>query len=156
ERESILEPPPRPAPAEEGERDSILDSPPTEAAAPQVKRIRYRCPHCNLRLRAPETAVGKTGRCPRRQKSAPVAVPSVAIPAPELRAAPVAPAGYELLGELGKGAFGVVYKARHLQLNRIVALKVMRPDVDPDVLPRFRIEAQAVARMQHSNIVQIF
>jgi tetratricopeptide (TPR) repeat protein len=67
-----------------------------------------------------------------------------------------APPGYELLGELGKGTFGTVYKARDLKLKRVVALKVMRPDVDRRHLPRFLFEAEAVARMQHPNIVQIF
>jgi hypothetical protein len=65
--------------------------------------------------------------------------------------------GYEIMGELGRGAMGVVYKARHLALDRIVALKMIRAGghAGPDELARFRIEAQAVARMQHPNIVQI-
>ena len=65
--------------------------------------------------------------------------------------------GYEVLEVLGRGGMGIVYRARDLKLKRTVALKMMRVDgpADPRVLPRFRIEAEAVARLQHPNIVQI-
>ena len=65
--------------------------------------------------------------------------------------------GYEVLGELGRGGMGVVYQARHLQLNRIVALKMIRAGshAEPDELRRFQREAEAAARLQHPNIVQI-
>ena len=65
--------------------------------------------------------------------------------------------GYEILGELGRGGMGVVYQARHLALKRTVALKMIRAGghADEAELARFRTEAEAVARLQHSNIVQI-
>ena len=65
--------------------------------------------------------------------------------------------GYELLGTLGRGGMGVVYKARHLQLQRVVALKMILGGghARPAELQRFRTEAEAVARLQHANIVQI-
>jgi eukaryotic-like serine/threonine-protein kinase len=66
--------------------------------------------------------------------------------------------GYDLLEELGRGGMGVVYKARHRKLHRLVALKMIigGAHVSQVGLTRFRSEAEAVAKLQHSNIVQIF
>jgi serine/threonine-protein kinase len=65
--------------------------------------------------------------------------------------------GYEILGELGRGGMGVVYQARQVVLDRLVALKVIRAAELPGARERarFRDEALAVARLQHPNIVQI-
>jgi len=65
--------------------------------------------------------------------------------------------GYELLGELGRGGMGVVYKARHRALDRTVALKMILSGshAGEGDLARFQTEAGAIARLQHPNIVQI-
>jgi hypothetical protein len=69
---------------------------------------------------------------------------------------PVIP-GYEVLGVLGRGGMGVVYRAWQAGLNRLVAVKMVHAGAwaNPKVLSRFRVEAEAVARFQHPNIVQI-
>jgi WD40 repeat protein/tRNA A-37 threonylcarbamoyl transferase component Bud32 len=66
-------------------------------------------------------------------------------------------AGYEILDELGHGGMGIVYLARQVNLDRLVALKMIRSGADAslDEQVRFRTEAEAVARLQHPNIVQI-
>jgi serine/threonine-protein kinase len=64
--------------------------------------------------------------------------------------------GYEVEAVLGRGGMGVVYKARHLALKRTVALKMLAAGhPHPAERARFRAEAEAVARLQHPNIVQI-
>jgi serine/threonine protein kinase len=65
---------------------------------------------------------------------------------------------YELLEQLGSGGFGRVYRVRDLHLEREVALKVLHPALtqDPEVVERFRREAQLAARLSHPNIVNIY
>jgi len=69
---------------------------------------------------------------------------------------PVIP-GYDVLGVLGRGGMGVVYRAWQEALNRSVALKMVTAGVlaSAQTLARFRVEAEAVARLQHPNIVAI-
>jgi serine/threonine protein kinase len=65
-------------------------------------------------------------------------------------------AGYEVLRELGRGGMAVVYLARDRRLERFVALKLISAaEPNAQLVARFRAEAQAVARLQHPNIVQI-
>jgi eukaryotic-like serine/threonine-protein kinase len=66
--------------------------------------------------------------------------------------------GYEILRVLGAGGMGIVYEARHLRLDRLVALKMIRAGAGarPDDLARFEAEARAVAAIDHPNIIKIF
>jgi serine/threonine protein kinase/tetratricopeptide (TPR) repeat protein len=83
---------------------------------------------------------------------------SPAVPAEgETRALPGVP-GYEILGELGRGGMGVVYRAVQVRLGRPVAFKMIHPHAPLDSRPlaRFHREAAALARLAHPNIVQIY
>jgi serine/threonine-protein kinase len=66
--------------------------------------------------------------------------------------------GYEIVGILGRGGMGVVYKAWQVGLKRLVALKMLPAGEpgDPEQFSRFRAESEAVAQLQHPNIVQIY
>jgi serine/threonine-protein kinase len=68
---------------------------------------------------------------------------------------------YEILGELGRGAMGIVYRARDPQIDRIVALKTVplrgqEPDAETEYRMRFLNEAQAAGRLHHPGIVAVF
>lgn len=80
------------------------------------------------------------------------------------RSSPVTIEGYDLIEQIGSGGMGVVFRARQQAADREVALKLIRADrlqqvseaSRNDILDRFRVEAQATARLDHSNVVGIF
>ncbi|HEV3438405.1 MAG TPA: protein kinase [Gemmata sp.] len=76
---------------------------------------------------------------------------------PSARQTPQVP-GFEIVRELGRGGMGVVYLARQTGLNRLVALKMILPGASatPEERLRLQREAEAIARLQHPNVVQIF
>ena len=65
---------------------------------------------------------------------------------------------YRVLEQLGRGGMAQVYRGYHPQLDRYVAIKVLRPDVaeEEEFIARFAREARAVAALRHANIVQVF
>jgi serine/threonine-protein kinase len=81
----------------------------------------------------------------------PPTAPPEELPLPQVR-------GYEVESVLGRGGMGVVYRARHLPLGRLVALKMALAGscAGPNERERFRREAEAVAALRHPNVVQVY
>src|SRR5438445_7188627 len=70
--------------------------------------------------------------------------------------AALAPKGYDVLRELGSGGMGIVVLARHTALNRLEAVKVIRPELHTArAVERFRQEACTLAELSHSHIVTV-
>jgi hypothetical protein len=105
----------------------------------------------------PEMIAPQTRLCPRCKTPVPQRASTCpACNAPQSRL-PEVP-GYEIFEQIGHGGMGVVYKARQLELDRLVALKTLLGAAlaGPEPLERFQREARAVAHLQHPNIVQVF
>jgi serine/threonine-protein kinase len=90
--------------------------------------------------------------------SAPKALPAEPVEPPPLDRAVLDGTRYQLVRELGRGGMGVVYEARHVDLGRSVALKVLHPEraQSPALAERFRNEARAIAALCHPNLVALY
>jgi serine/threonine protein kinase len=104
-------------------------------------------------------SVGDEAFLQRLQQASPPADKPFSAAAPSAAADehPAVP-GYDVLELLGYGGMGVIYKARHIALNRLVALKMIagRHHSRPEELLRFRIEGELIARLDHPHIVHIY
>ncbi len=91
-------------------------------------------------------------------KTTPAPVPTDPKPVPELDLTGQTLGDYLILRRLGQGGMGQVYLAEQVSLKRKVALKLLRPEMaaNPRALQRFKREAEAVARITHANIVQVY
>jgi serine/threonine protein kinase len=105
------------------------------------------CPECLIKSGFPTEGVGGVSGEAAGSRFVPPPVEEIARLFPQL----------EILGLIGKGGMGAVYKARQPALDRFVALKVLPPAVgsDPGFAERFNREARALARLNHPNIVAV-
>ena len=78
-------------------------------------------------------------------------------PDPALLVGTVLDGRYELTGHLASGGMGAVFRARHVHLRKDVAVKVLRPELasSPDLVERFRREAEIASALEHDNIVRV-
>src|ERR1700722_4378876 len=63
---------------------------------------------------------------------------------------------YEIQEELGRGAFGLVYRANDPSVKRAVAIKILASESSPEILERFRAEAGTTGNLTHNNIVTVY
>jgi tRNA A-37 threonylcarbamoyl transferase component Bud32 len=118
------------------------------------------CPVCGTMSDTPAAVQPWPPARKNDSTNVPSTTPQVGTPALALTSVVVGPTitGFEILAELGRGGMGIVYQARQLAQNRVVAIKVIRKErlTHSDAVKRFRREAQAAARLAHPNVVCVF
>jgi len=122
------------------------------------------CPKCLLDAGLESQAANAAGQLPTgpfitpSQAASPTIPPPARFPTPYLETLARQFPQLDSFEHLGQGGMGVVYKARQRQLDRIVAVKLLPPSVgdEPAFAERFTREAQALARLNHPNIVQVY
>ena len=115
--------------------------------------VQIACPNCGRAASVDDSYVGRTARC-GACRTAFAAVPT----APRaVDAHPLIGGRYQVTGELGRGAFGVAYKAVDGKLGKDVAIKMLLPEAlhSADAVRRFQQEAELLARLDHPHVVPI-
>ena len=113
------------------------------------------CPSCST----PVPASSPEDLCPRCLLATglkPVSTPGLLSRPPEPAALNAEIPDYEILELIGQGGLGAVYRARHVANGQIVALKTLPPSLDPAFGERFKREIEALARLDHPNVVRLF
>jgi serine/threonine protein kinase len=107
---------------------------------------------------APEAAPGPGGAARARPGTAELAQRRRASDSQDRWLGRVLDDRYRVLEVVGRGGMGVVYKVEHLRMGKVAAMKVLHPEYsrDPEVVERFRREAEAVSQLTHPNTVQVF
>ncbi len=115
------------------------------------------CEPCLVNGLAP-TPIAATLTPPVKDTDPQATIPLTPGTAPAVASPTICIPGYQILSELGRGGMGVVYKARHLRLDCIVALKMILAGSHAGEIEvqRFRVEAQSVAKLRHPHIVQVY
>ena len=130
---------------------ALVESSPLDGSDPRVLAEQGILTHDQLARLLAEAEGGSGQGLPDSATGAAAASPSAAFPRPFGE-------DFELQALIGEGGMGQVFKAWQKSLRRHVALKVMRPTaiVSEELLQRFRLEAQAAARLHHPNIVPVY
>ena len=128
--------------------------------------LEYVCPKCSSHFMVSEQDVESIAHCPHCLGELAIADLETKVEAtitpfqtPLLPILPRVLGGdFEILELIGQGGMGAVYKARQLTLNRVVALKILPPHLaqDDHFIERFHREAEAMAKLEHPNIVQVY
>ncbi len=153
--------------------DAIPDN--TQGASRAAEYLDSTCPSCRRKLKVPPRKVGMKIRCPKCQEAFRVKAPSGNATVGELPPSPIGlvrafirsaelqpgdtlAGRFEIIRKLGTGTFGSVYHAFDTQNYFDVALKIPGDEVlfNPSFMQRFRAEAQILAEMRHSNIVNFY
>ncbi len=155
-----MEPSPGPGPLDSCPSEQLLEDYCQDRLPPSTRQAisdhAQRCPRCRDRLSDPEglqtPTVPYRGLPVKDTSLSGAESPTI----PRLEKLPCRLGQYNLLEVVGKGGMGVVYRAQHLALRRLVAVKVLPPgrQLDPELLARFRREIESLGPIDHPNVVR--